>query len=156
MIPPLDNRGLLPPGVHRIDALDELPRRFCTNAHRWRLWDDVLAGLSEVCALLHQHPAPMTRLVMGGSFFSDKPTPADLEATLVFDAQTPGATCWQWTLQHVQQHARLKERYRLDFYPSLPGHNDFGALFQYVGPKTAALKGLDDKDPRGVIEVITW
>lgn len=155
MIPPLDERGLLPPGQH-VAHLEDIPRQFCTNVYRWRLWDDVLAGLGVLCEQVHAQPCPPPVLVLGGSFFSDKPQPQDIEATLVFDAATPGAVCWWWILQQTQLQPTLKGRCRLDFYPTLPGHNDFVAFFQYVGPKTAEAKGLGDKDVRGVLQVLTW
>jgi hypothetical protein len=155
MIPPLDDRGLLPPGRHVVH-LDDIPRRFCTNGHRWQLWDDALAGLDVVCAQLHRQPCPAPALVLGGSFFSDKPQPQDIEATLVFDSATPVSVCWWWVLQQTQLQPTLQKVHRLDFYPTLPGVNDFSLFFQYVGPKTAAVKQIGEKDYRGVIQVLTW
>jgi hypothetical protein len=155
MIPPLDARGLLPPGIHRA-PLDDVPARFCTNAHRWMLWDAALEGIGQLCEQVERHPGPRPTLTLAGSFFSDKPLPADIEATMTCPDGTPPAVCWAWALYAMGEHQRLKREHKLDFYPSLPGQNDFRAFFQYVGPKTAADKGIQEKDLRGVIEVLRW
>lgn len=155
MIPPLDARGLLPPGVHDAD-LEGVPPLFCTNAHRHRLWDDAVEGLDLLCDVVRVHPDHCPALVLGGSFFSDKATPGDIEATFAFAPGTPPDRCWFWAMQHAQLHAMLKAQHRLDFYPSLPGQNDFTAFFQYVGPKTAQAKGLDQKALRGALRVQPW
>ena len=157
MIPPLDGHGLLPVGLHDAD-LEAVPAQFCTNAHRWRLWGLVMEGLDILCDLVRQHPesAPPA-LILGGSFFSDKPLPADIEATLVFPPGTPDTLCWFWTMQFGRLHAMLEKDHGLDFYPTLPGHgNDFALFFQYVGPKTAQEKGLHEKDPRGALRIAPW
>lgn len=154
-IPPLDARGLLPPGIYPVE-LEKVPPAFCTNAHRWALWDDVLAGLDMLCPLVQQHQGVDPQLIVGGSFFSDKILPADIEATLVFPPGTPGDLCWFWVVQFGALHAKLKTDHRLDFYPSLPGENDFSRFFQYVGPKTAAAKGLTATDPRGALRLLQW
>lgn len=154
-IPPLDSRGLLPEGVHRA-SLEDVPVQFCCNPYRWHLWDDVLRGLDTLCALAHDPPLPALSLVLGGSFFSDKPDPADIEVTLVLPAGTPAEVCWLWTLRQVRLHPTLKTENRMDYYVTLPGHNDFARFFQYVGPKTAAVKRLLPMDLRGVVEVTHW
>jgi hypothetical protein len=154
-IPPLDARGLLPPGLHVAD-LESIPPIFCANGHRWRLWDAALDGLDLLCPRATGAPGVRPSLVLAGSFFSDKAMPEDVEATLVFPANTPASVCWNWTLQLPALHAMLKRDYALDFYPSLPGNNDFSLFFQYVGPKTAQAKGLAEKDPRGAIQCLNW
>jgi len=155
MIPPLDSRGLLPAGLH-FTELEQIPLAFCGNEHRWRLWDDALAGLDVLCPIVQAHPAHRPVLVLAGSFFSDKALPADIEATLVFPPDSPAELCWFWAVQSSAVHAKLKTDYRLDFYPSLPGQNDFSRFFQYVGPKTAAAKGLNPTDPRGALRLLQW
>lgn len=157
MIPPLDARGLLPAGEH-VTELEAIPPRFCINGHRWKLWDGALEGLTILCAQLQSLQTPRTALVLGGSFFSDKALPDDIEATLVFPPWTPSALCWEWAKLQPKLHLHLKSTYKLDFYPSLPGagHNDFSNFFQYVGPKTAEAKNLLEKDRRGVLRVLRW
>jgi hypothetical protein len=155
MIPDLDGRGLLPPGLHDAE-LDDVPRRFCLNDHRHRLWDSTLTGLDVLCDEARRLEGPVPVLVLGGSFFSDKSQPGDVEATLIVPSGTPPANCWFWVSQWQPLHAMLKMQCGLDFYPSLPGQNDFSAFFQYVGPKTAQAKGIGEKDLRGALRFIEW
>lgn len=156
MIPPLNEHGLLPPGVHDAD-LDEVPRLFCVNQHRWRLWDNALQGIDLVCDLVQKQPITLLpTLILAGSFFSDKALPGDIEATLTLPANAPPEACWYWAVQHRLFHAMLKAQHDLDFYPSFPGGNDFSLFFQYVGPKTAQTKGLCAKDLRGVLRMCSW
>ena len=156
MIPSLDARGLLPTGRHRA-PLEQVPPRFCTNDYRWQLWDLALDGLSELCHDWVKRPGcEAPNLIIGGSFFSDKARPSDIEATLFYPQQMPDDQCWRILLDWQRSKDLIKQRYRLDFYPTLPGGNDFASFFQYVGPKTAQSKGLGEKDARGVIEVLNW
>lgn len=155
MIPALDSRGLLPPGVHPA-TWAEIRSVFCHNTRRETLFSSienfVLAELSQVPGHL--------KLVVGGSFFSDKDSPGDMEMTLYVavtaESLSQYAHVFQLGGQSFHQHA--KTLYEVDFYLSLqmPGCNDFGLFFQYVGPKTASIKQLQPKDVRGVIEVVPW
>jgi hypothetical protein len=56
------------------------------------------------------------------------------------------------------EHDRIMRDYGIDFYVSflMEGYNDFGLFFQYVGAKTAAAKGLHEKDQRGITRIIQW
>lgn len=155
LIPPLDHRGLLPPGVH-ITTLEQIPLAFCINDYRWNLWDSVLTGLNELCNMIYCYPEHRPQLILGGSFFSDKLHPNDIEATLLYPVETPPEICWLISVSHMEKHDALKQKYDLDYYPSLPNVNDFSVFFQYVGTKTAAAKGLYKKDRRGVLEVLSW
>ncbi len=153
-IPPLDERGLLPPGCHPATAAD-IVAAFCTNAHREQLWLSV-AGFLPLLAVAAPLPSPRPPLVLGGSFFSDKPDPADIEATLILPQTTPGADCWLWLLAYQTNHDAWKQSHGVDFYPTLPGSNDFAAFFGYVGPKTAEAKGLAARDLRGTLRLDPW
>jgi hypothetical protein len=154
-IPPLDERGLLPPGQHRC-RLEDIPPRFCDTSHRKTLWtgfhSDFLPELHEVT----RGKADTTEMVLGGSFFSDKPDPGDIEVTLVFPDDTPGEQCWHQLRAWKQHHTAWKKNYRIDYYPTLPGNNDFVRFLSYVGPKTAEAKGLREKDVRGILVLETW
>lgn len=154
MLPPLDARGLLPAGVWSSN-LPALQIAFCGNVWRERLWDGLLKFLSMLNASGYALPQSAT-LVIGGSFLSDKPAPGDIEVTLVLPPGTPPATCWEWMLLWQQNVDAWKKCYGVDFYPSLPGMNDFVAFFQYVGDKTAEAKSLQPKDRRGVVIVEDW
>lgn len=155
-IPALDERGLLPEGRHTA-TLEEIQATFCVNAHREQLWQHLIHGfLPLLTPLTADIPPPPPTIVLGGSFFSDKEAPDDIEATLVFHPSTAGRLCWKWYLIWQQNHAEWKETYRVDFYPSLPGAHDFSAFFGYVGPKTAEAKGLHERDKRGTLALDSW
>jgi hypothetical protein len=156
-LPFLDERGVLPAGVHEA-TWTEIEALFLFNVHRERLYarvrtftDQVLLPVLGDCAL---------DLIAGGSFLSDKPAPADIEITvyLPVSALAHPSMPALLALGTQEAHGRLKAAYGADFYltPRLHGHNDFGLLFQYVGPKTAADKGLHEKDHRGVVKVMRW
>ena len=152
-LPPLDPRGLLPGGVHT-GTLREIENRFLFNQHRHDLYTQVRIFVdSELRAR-----ASGLQLVLGGSFFSDKEHPADIEATIYLPSPMVIAYTPLMSLANQRENQRIKLSYRADFYVSLmvAGCNDLGMFFQYVGPKTAHDKGLHEKDARGVIEVEAW
>lgn len=156
MIPPLDRRGLLPPGVHECSW--EQARNW-SGADSWR--GTIWAGLEIVRPALRQlfqPPTSLPRIVLGGSYFSDKPNPDDIEVTVVLEPGSPAALIGDVVAHYHQYHSDYKATHRVDFYPILPGPglSDFRAFFQYVGVKTATTKGLDPKDARGVIQVASW
>jgi hypothetical protein len=83
-------------------------------------------------------------IYLGGSCFSDKPNPDDIE--LVLDLRAQAQTVQLVALKLWQHdHARLKQTYEVDFMNLI---RDFTAFFRYVGIKTGAVKQLDPKDKR--------
>lgn len=152
-IPPLDARGLLPGGCHA-GTFAEIESKFLFNLHRQWLYTEVKRFTnSELVA-----NASGLRLILGGSFFSDKEQPADIEATVYLPAAEIGSRLRLMSLSSPAENDRIKSTYRADFYVSLEvqGCSDFGAFFQYVGPKSAHEKGLNEKDARGIVEVQSW
>lgn len=152
-IPAIDDRGLLPGGCH-MGTLREIEQQFLFNPHRDRLYWQVRRFVDDEL----RKKAAGLRLILGGSFFSDKDSPADIEATVYLPAPMIVAHLPLMALQSIEEHSRIKREHRADFYVSLmvEGCNDLGLFFQYVGPKTAQAKGLNEKDARGVIEVESW
>lgn len=73
MIPPFDERGNLPPGIHEADW-DELESRFSDSPRRVEL----LAGLRR--ALLALRDAGCRTAYVDGSFVTDKSEPGDFDA----------------------------------------------------------------------------
>lgn len=73
MIPPFDERGNLPPGVHKADW-DELESRFDGSPRRIEL----LAGLRE--ALVALRDAGCRIVYVDGSFVTTKDEPGDFDA----------------------------------------------------------------------------
>lgn len=152
-IPPLDHRGLLPGGKHS-GSFREIEQSFLHNAHRQNLYHQVRGFIDTELRGI----ASGLQLVLGGSFFSDKASPADIEITIYLPSPMVFAYVPLMRLNTKAEHERIKLSYRADFYVSImvAGCNDFGMFFQYVGPKTAHEKGIDEKDARGVIEVQSW
>ncbi len=150
-IPPLDNRGLLPEGIYNANFA-EIMQIFCFNHHRDMLWQQVMNGV-----LIEKIPVSLDYpLFLAGSFLSDKPNPGDIEMTVQINAtnlvfpDTPHL----FALCAEDERHRLKKGYRLDFYPYYAQMgNDFSLFFQYVGDKTATLKGLAAQDKRGIVRV---
>lgn len=152
-IPALDERGLLAGGVH-VGNLREIEQRFLFNQYRSDLYYQVRQFLDGEL----REKAFGLQLVLGGSFFSDKERPADIEATVYLPSPMVIAHTALMALYTEAEHQRIKVSYRADFYVSLMvlGCNNLGQFFQYVGPKTAHDKGLHEKDARGVVEVESW
>jgi hypothetical protein len=149
-IPPLDHRVLLPEGIYEAHK-QEIKKSFCITLYRQKLFDDFIRFLD-----IEIH-AQGIGVYLGGSFFSDKPLPNDIEVTITVDAEMLSDK----TKQHVvnlgapAEHARIKKIYRVDFYLSIDwaGYNDFRQFFQYVGEKTANAKGLNARDKRGIVKL---
>lgn len=152
MIPELDDRGLLPAGIHS-GTWKEIEAIFQKDHRRQKLINSARNFSSETLNPLH--PAP---LYLAGSTFSDKPTPGDIEATIKVDPYQLSHEQLKLMIALQTSHDQIKDATEIDFYVTLdvPGNNDFSQFFQYVGEKTATLKNLEPKDKRGIVEVKTW
>lgn len=148
-IPPLDSRGLLPEGTH-LATLKEVQHHFANTLYRQDLWRGFLLFVDNELS----PKGLLAPLVIAGSFLSDKQSPSDIEVLLKLE-EAPPAQISAGVLLYLE-HDKLKEKYRVDYYPGLKGQNDFSAFFQYVGPKTAQQKGLGIEDKRGIIKVEQW
>ena len=97
-------------------------------------------------------------LIIAGSFLSDKLTPKDIEASILLPNDEIPKRSGLCAIGIKAEHMRIKAEYRADFYVTFDMHGqpNFYDYFQYVGPKSAASKGLDEKDRRGIIEVKPW
>lgn len=152
MIPSLDQRGLLPAGVHK-GTWNEIESAFATDQRR-----QLLISNAKSFSLGHLSPLHPSPLYLAGSTFSDKVRPSDIEATIKIDPAQLSHQQLVLMLQLHSNHDAIKQATEIDFYVTLdtPGANDFSTFFQYVGEKTAAAKNLQPKDKRGVVEVETW
>lgn len=155
MIPPLDERGLLPPGCHRCKDWAELEERFAFNPYRQRL-------LGQAMQFVQHRLTPLAgglRLVVAGSYLSDKAQPGDVEMLVSLPMHSIGQHVGLLDMFDKEGGKRsIWTTHRVDFYVQLEGFdgNDLALFFQYVGEKTAADKGLDAKDKRGTIEIESW
>ena len=68
----------------------------------------------------------------------------------------PDALAGRFITYFWRNHNRLKQDYRVDFYPTVKGDNDFTLFFQYVGEKTAATKQIRPHDKKGVLRIKQW
>jgi hypothetical protein len=71
-IPEFNELGYLPPGVHD-SSWQEFLRRFATNSHRLRLVTGLAAALHKLGR------AGCNRVIIGGSFVTDKECPNDFD-----------------------------------------------------------------------------
>lgn len=152
-LPALDQRGFLPAGCHTA-SWDDVRQMFCSTGHRRSLMKDFQRFIdSELRPVGSGLP-----LIIAGSYLSDKVTPGDIETSIFIPNQELSARAELCALGSKEEHLRIKKEYGADFYVTfdLAGQPNFYDFFQYVGPKSAAKKGLHEKDRRGIIEVKPW
>ena len=77
MIPPFQDRGYLPPGVHPA-KLDEVEARFGRQTELRRVQMESIGWLVDLA-----RRAGVTRLVINGSFVTDVPEPNDVDCVLL-------------------------------------------------------------------------
>ncbi len=83
MIPPFDQRGYLPPGIHRV-TLDEIEARFGRESELRRVQMDSLRWLVDLA-----RRAGVLRLVINGSFVTDAYEPNDVDCVLLLGPGFP-------------------------------------------------------------------
>lgn len=155
MIPPFDDRGLLPPGVHVAPDWAAVAGAFGTSEHRQHL----IAGMRRWVEAELQHVAAGLDLVIGGSLLSTKPIPGDIDCTVIIPLDELAARGPALHLLVADgAKGRIWQQYRVEAYPTLryPGASDFSAFFQYVGEKSAVIHQCAAKDLRGAVRVASW
>lgn len=83
MIPPFDEHGYLPPGVHPA-TLDEVEARFGRESELRRVQMESLRWLVELV-----HRAGVARLILNGSFVTEVFEPNDVDCVLLIGAGFP-------------------------------------------------------------------
>ena len=83
MIPPFNDEGYLPPGVHRA-TLDDIHARFGRESELRRVQMESLRWLIELA-----RRAGVLRIVVNGSFVTDKLEPNDVDCVLLIAAGFP-------------------------------------------------------------------
>lgn len=156
MIPPLDNRGLLPEGVHSC-SFDEVAVWADGDLHRRRIWGGLEHVLPTVKQPFNTRGLAAPPLTLAGSYFSDKPAPGDIEVVLNLPLTYPPEVLGECYVCAQLHHNSWHAEQLVDYYVTIDGlGNDLRAFFQYVGPKTGAAKGLPPKSKRGIVQVMTW
>lgn len=146
-IPELQDTGLLPSGVHDC-SLEDIRTVFAWNEHRHQLFQNFLLFFKG--EVRPHFPDPV---YFDGSYVTDKPTPDDTDVVLDL-SEAPDDRKWRGLLFFQTHQARIMALYRVHFWVNLPGNNDFAAFFQYVGVKTARVKGLDPRHLKGILRVL--
>ncbi|MEX2317389.1 MAG: hypothetical protein WD669_09575 [Pirellulales bacterium] len=129
MIPEFNEHGLLPPGIH-MTTLEEFERRFsyfASSDRRFRLFDK----LRELY-LVAKHTGVVKQFIVGGSFVSSKPEPADFDCILVITAEV---VCMDVlpTQYNVVSRRRVRRIFAGDIFPVIeksPLHYEMLDLFQ--------------------------
>jgi uncharacterized protein DUF6932 len=83
MIPPFDDRGYLPPGIHSA-SLDEIKVRFGSESELRRVQMESVSWLADMA-----RRAGVVRLVINGSFTTDILEPNDVDCVLLIEAGFP-------------------------------------------------------------------
>lgn len=109
-VPPLDESGNLPPGVH-LATLAEVERVFGHGSPRrdW-LWKK-LVEVVEVA----RTSGKVKRLIIWGSFVTRKEIPGDLDLFLVTDAN-PIQDITSGALPDLLDHERARRRFQADIF----------------------------------------
>lgn len=156
MIPPLDDRGLLPPGVHEASGWDEVKTRFANNARRIQLLNNLMQFTADHLI----GAAEGLDLYLSGSFLSDKLYPGDIDCAVTVRQDKAGQRPELLALGALGNKGPFFETLEVEFYLTLQSDEfpvyDLVAFFQYVGEKTAVAKGLDARAPRGIVKVMSW
>lgn len=83
MIPPLEDNGYLAPGIHRA-TLEEIEERFGCESELRRVQKESLRWLVDLA-----RRAGVERLVIDGSFVTDRFEPNDVDCVLLIDPDHP-------------------------------------------------------------------
>jgi hypothetical protein len=145
-VPPFDNFGLLPAGVHEA-TFAEIETALCWNPHRQALWVDFQRFLRERCQKLVSARVPF---FIDGSFVRRKDLPADID--LVIDLTGCSDEIIGVGLLLRFDHNAIKAEYHVDQYPRHPSLPlDLSAFFQYAGEKCAIEMSIDPRHPKGIL-----
>lgn len=147
-IPGLTEQGVLPPGAFDCTR-DEVIENFCGSAHRATLWQRFEAFLGEI-----DDDRKPTRLLLDGSFTSDKIEPRDID--VVFDLSDCSENVKNhWLLVSMLEQERLKAAYSVDFWVYFSGlPNDLRAFFSYVRPEEALRRGMQPDQRKGLLSLV--
>jgi hypothetical protein len=142
VLPPLNDDGLLPQGVHNA-TWDELQGRFGGSAQRERVLDGLLRGCQGL------HAAGVKVIWLGGSLVTSKPEPRDFDA--VWDPSGTGIDLSKIDAvlldEDDQRNGRLKQKikYGGEFLVGIEGQT--GKAFQ------AFLQEDRQGRPKGIVRL---
>jgi hypothetical protein len=138
--------GSLPTGIYWTD-LREFKERFVTSTNRSYIFE----GFIQAALLLRQ--AGCGRLIIGGSFITDKLLPGDID--VIWDTVGINLAILDPIFLDDSRQFELAQRYLGDYLPGIAGHPDSCSLVKYFSKdkKTGAAKGLIGLKP-SMIELL--
>jgi len=128
MIPPLDDNGYLPPGIHP-SSLEEIKERFGAGSE---IRQAPIESLGSLVGLFRQ--AGVRRLVIDGSFVTDVVEPNDVDCVLLVDDHYPQDTEADERLQAGLPFLQLIFVQQPDF--------DWYVLVQFASDRDGISKGM--------------
>lgn len=141
-IPPLDEDGLLPPGVHdcTLEEVEERFGRFQKSDQRIRLFVKLQEYLREV-----QLTGFAVALLIDGSFVTAKPEPEDIDLVLVLKPDHDFLKLLRPFEYNVISKHRVRRHFRFNLVLVGEGSTDFDKavrFFQQVRDRSDRRKGL--------------
>jgi len=141
-IPPLDENGFLPPGVHDCTMADveDCFGRFMRTDQRIRLFEKLVRYLKEV-----QSTGMAVALLIDGSFVTGKADPDDIDLVLVLKTVHDFTAELRPFEYNVLSRTRVRQNFRFDVLiavedsPDYQRHSDF---FQQVRDQPQLRKGI--------------
>ncbi len=149
-LPPLNEFGFLPAGIHEA-SLEEMEANFAQTPARRELWRRLLWFLAEVT---NGH---FSYIYLAGGFVTSKEAPTDMDVILqtrasfgpqAFKAMEPFFVIGLHAI-HDKYHVHL--HFWCDGFPA--GMQDFRQLFQSLSPSEARAKRLTDPFQKGIIKI---
>jgi len=134
MIPPFDEHGYLPPGIHSA-TLDEIDDRFGQQSELRRVQMESVRWMVEIAKR-----AGVQRIVLNGSFVTDTIDPEDVDCVLLVAAGYPADMKAEEELEAGLPFMDIAIAGKVDFDRFLS--NVFGFDRKFV--------------PKGMVEVIQW
>lgn len=145
IIPRFNEKGLLPEGIHPC-TLEEAQERFAHSEHRAILWSNLI----QVIGIMREEKLSGI-LLIDGSFVTDKMVPGDIEVVLDVRAESP-EQIGKAVKFFAYRHSKLKIDFGIDWYPNLPGENDFSAFFQYA----RTTERIPEGTKKGILRIASW
>lgn len=140
--------GLLPAGIHTC-TLQQMHAVFGSGVRR----EQLLEGLTRCFRLMHDQQLQGVVLI-DGSFVTDKERPDDLEVTL--DVRNESRLAQDRALLFYDRRYVEVSRMGVDWYPTLPGKQDFTIYFQRVREETLAARRLPAGTLKGILRLDQW
>lgn len=147
-VPPFDDLGLLPIGVHDT-TFAEIEMALCWNQHRLELWASFRRFLQDRCGMLIAAKVPFW---VDGSFARRKELPSDIDVVIDLSGHTDRNDLVSAVLLLRFLHDQIKAEYHVDLWsrhPNIP--NDLTVFFQYAGDKCAIELQIEPKHPKGIL-----